>query len=168
MQLIGISGNHSKGTDNMPTLLSDWLISGLIDSSWATKVHLLWDNGKIIAMAIQQGEAKVVMDRSLKNNHGILSFVLEGTDLWNRILGVNVMLGHPNDQSPLRSELSLGFMEWYRWSRPYAKNITSYKAKMRWEVTTLKPNAESLTLNTSFPLTTPIMTWLIQSELSLR
>jgi hypothetical protein len=63
-------------------------------------------NGRDIAQAIISGTAVVVCDGSYKEQFGTAGFVLQrGASKEARIVGANVMPGHPEEMDPYRSEL---------------------------------------------------------------
>ncbi len=63
------------------------------------------DEGVAIAEARQNRNAIAVTDGSYKINHGTVTYVIEGPEARNPLYGVNVALGHPEDQSLLCNEL---------------------------------------------------------------
>jgi hypothetical protein len=64
------------------------------------------DDGQIIALAIQQGEAIAISDGSFQDIYGTAAWVVEGTDSNGRALGAVVVPGSAKDQSAYRSELA--------------------------------------------------------------
>jgi hypothetical protein len=65
----------------------------------------LEDNGLAIASAIIQGTAIAVSDGSFKDHQGTSAFNIEGSSDQGRCVGVNIVPGEKESQSPYRSEL---------------------------------------------------------------
>jgi hypothetical protein len=63
------------------------------------------DNGIEIAKDLVQGSAIAVSDGSFKNQQGTAAFIIEGTSSTGRLIGVNIIPGASDSQSPYRSEL---------------------------------------------------------------
>jgi hypothetical protein len=72
---------------------------------WAITEMSMEDNGLTIAAALQAGHAIAVSDGSFKDSQGTAAFVIEGADSSGRVVGVNVIPGEEDSQSPYRSEL---------------------------------------------------------------
>ncbi len=72
---------------------------------WAVAEMTVTDNGLEIATALKQGRAVAVSDGSFKDGQGAAPFVIEGSTSKGRIVGVNVIPGEEDSQSPCRSEL---------------------------------------------------------------
>jgi hypothetical protein len=72
---------------------------------WAIAEMSMEDNGLTIATAIQAGHAIAVSDGSFKDSQGTAAFVIEGADSSGRVVGVIVIPGEEDSQSPHRSEL---------------------------------------------------------------
>jgi hypothetical protein len=72
---------------------------------WAITEMSLEDNGLAIASDIIQGTAIAVSDGSFKDHQGTLAFIIEGSSDQGRCVGVNIVPGEQESQSPYRSEL---------------------------------------------------------------
>ena len=72
---------------------------------WAITEMSMDDNGLTIAAALQAGNAIAVSDGSFKDSQGTAAFVIEGEASEGRLVGVNVIPGEEESQSPYRSEL---------------------------------------------------------------
>jgi hypothetical protein len=57
------------------------------------------EDGQIIALAIQQGEATAISDGSIQDTYGTAAWVVEGTYSNGRALGAVVVPGSAKDQS---------------------------------------------------------------------
>jgi hypothetical protein len=64
------------------------------------------DNGKSVARAIMKGSARAISDGSFKDSMGTSSTVIYGDDEAHRIISVNAVPGHRQEQSAYRSELA--------------------------------------------------------------
>jgi hypothetical protein len=73
--------------------------------SWAITEVNLDDNGFAIATALLQGTAIAVSDGSFKDNQGTSAFIIEGKSEVGRLVGVNIIPGETESQSPYHSEL---------------------------------------------------------------
>lgn len=73
---------------------------------WSITENFCNDNGINVANAIQNGTAIVVSSGSSKESFGTAALIIEGNNETKHFIAVNVTLGHPEDQSSLRSELS--------------------------------------------------------------
>ncbi len=76
----------------------------------------------------------------------VLPFALEGLNSQNRILGVNIALGLPNDQISLQSEL-VGCYRVVRMVQALCEEVQLCKGQLRWDVIILKPYVELLNLD---------------------
>jgi hypothetical protein len=76
-----------------------------LDFRWAITEMSVNDNGTEIADALQEGTAVAVSDGSYKDAQGTSAFVIEGSSSVGRLVGVNVIPGEEESQSPYRSEL---------------------------------------------------------------
>jgi hypothetical protein len=72
---------------------------------WAITEMSVEDNGLTIAEALQAGNAIAVSDGSFKESQSTAAFVIEGAASYGRLVGVNVIPGEEDSQSPYRSEL---------------------------------------------------------------
>ncbi len=89
---------HSTNLHSILALRSDGF-------RWAITEFDIEDNGAAIAQALIQGTAIAVSDGSFKNQQGTSAFVIDGKSAVGRLVGVNVIPGDADSQSPHRSEL---------------------------------------------------------------
>jgi hypothetical protein len=63
------------------------------------------DDDAEIADALQEGTAAAVSNGSFKDAQGASAFIIEGSSSNGRLVGVNIMQGEEESQSPCRSKL---------------------------------------------------------------
>jgi hypothetical protein len=74
---------------------------------WTTNIIIHSDEGKDVALAIQERSAYAVSDGSYKQQWNTSAFLLESRDCKSgRVIGLNEIPGAPEDQSAYRSELA--------------------------------------------------------------
>lgn len=73
---------------------------------WAIDNFYSEDEGQILAAGIIQGNATAVSDGSFKDQLGTSGFILRGSQRQLSVIGDNVVLGSPTEQSSYRSELA--------------------------------------------------------------
>ena len=88
-----------------PTSLDSLWLARRDGFTWAISEMSHDDNGLAIATALRQGTAIAVSDGSFKDSQGTAAFIIEGASLEGRLVGVNVIPGEEDSQSPYRSEL---------------------------------------------------------------
>jgi hypothetical protein len=73
---------------------------------WAADIIIHSDEGRAVALAIQDRTAYAVSDGSFKQRRGTSAFLLEGPDReQGRLIGLNEIRATPEDQSAYRSKL---------------------------------------------------------------
>ena len=92
-------------SDHRPSSIQNLRASRPDGFNWAINEMSVDDNGKLIAAALLAGTAVAVSDGSFKDSQGTAAFVIEGTSSDGRLVGVNVIPGAEDSQSPYRSEL---------------------------------------------------------------
>jgi hypothetical protein len=86
--------SFSQTLDTLPT-----------SSAWAIQEYALPSDLKPILQALSSGSARAVSNGSFKDKSGTSAFTVVDDDETS-ILGLNVVPGHPDDQSAYRSELA--------------------------------------------------------------
>jgi hypothetical protein len=89
-----------------PTSLEEALQLRHRGDRWAVETVDNDDNGKSVARAIMKGSARAISDGSFKDSMGTSSTVIYGDDEAHRIISVNAVPGHRQEQSAYRSELA--------------------------------------------------------------
>jgi hypothetical protein len=88
-----------------PDTLQQFLSNRAPGFKWAIAEISVEDNGLAIAGALRNGAAIADSDGSFKDFQGTSAFIIEGATGHGRLVGVNVIPGEEESQSPYRSEL---------------------------------------------------------------
>ena len=91
---------------NPPAALSDTLRQYPSSAHWALKHIKIQDGGNTIAQALQSHTALAVSDGSLKYGYGTASYIIEGPNSDNHIVGVNEVPGPISEGDSHRCEVS--------------------------------------------------------------
>jgi hypothetical protein len=107
MRITGLGGFADPiPTPDHPTTIDDALLTRPTGDRWAVDVLDNNDNGRSVARAILKGTARAISDGSFKDQLGTSSTVIYGDDEINRMISVNAVPGHIQEQSAYRSELA--------------------------------------------------------------
>jgi hypothetical protein len=109
VQLTGYSENETirdEEEQSVPLTLAQRIQACPDNIRWAVERFAVEDGGRTIAEAIRQRKAVAVSDGSYKDEFGTAAYVLEGANSENRLVGVLVSPGRPEDQQSSRSELA--------------------------------------------------------------
>ncbi len=107
IQITGIGAfAEPVPTPDHPTTLEEALQLRHRGDRWAVDTLDNEDNGKAVARAIMKGSARAISDGSFKDEMGTSSTVIYGDDEMQRIISVNAVPGHRQEQSAYRSELA--------------------------------------------------------------
>jgi hypothetical protein len=89
-----------------PTTVEEALRLRSRGDRWAVATLDNNDNGQSVAQAIRNGTARAISDGSFKDQLGTSSTVIYGDNADNRMITVNEVPGHRQEQSAYRSELA--------------------------------------------------------------
>jgi hypothetical protein len=89
-----------------PTTVEEALLLRSRGDRWAVDVLDNNDNGLSVAKAILKGTARAISDGSFKDQLGTSSTVIYGEEEHNRMISVNTVPGHSQEQSAYQSELA--------------------------------------------------------------
>ena len=107
MQITGLGMFADKvPTPALATMINDALLLRPRGDRWAVDVLGNNDNGRSVAMAILKGTARAISDGSFRDQLGTSSTVIYGDEEHNRMISVNAVPGHRQEQRAYRSELA--------------------------------------------------------------